>query len=365
MLLNHTSGLNGSGLPNFGPDEETIEKGVQRLSRIPRLFQPGEECSYCNPGTVIAGYIVQCLRKKSWYTVVRERIFGPLQMKHAATIPEEYLLFSAAVGHYKDAASGAPVRTSRALLPISYGPAGATLMMSASDLITFARTHLSGGVGPNGVRILSEESAQEMQRTSVSNEGRPYWSLDLGIGWWRSPDGLLSHSGGAPGVSSRLCVHPAHNLAIAVLTNSAHGGHLADEIILHFVEHMTAANLTRSFTDDDTPQELIGAVDAYEGVYEDVGMIYRVRRIGADLTMTQQATFAYYDMTSVQETDPFPLVHIGDDKFIWRASEEVAGGARSKSRLFVFRGADEGGRATHIGNKEHLYKRSEPAAATI
>jgi CubicO group peptidase (beta-lactamase class C family) len=361
MLLNHTAGLSGSVLPSYGPDEETIEKGVHRLARLPRLFQPGEECSYSNPGTVIAGYIVQCLRKKSWYTVVRDRIFAPLQMKHAASIPEEYLLFSSAVGHFKDPATSKPVRTSRALLPTSYGPAGATLMMSATNLITFARAHMAGGVGSNGVRILSKQSTQEMQRTSVSNQGRTYWPLDLGIGWWRSADGLLNHNGGAPGVTSKLFVHPASNFAIAVLTNSDHGGDLANELILPFLEGRSTANVGRSFSQDDTPRELIRAPEAYEGVYEDSANIFRVSQTGPSLTLTRQAKFAYYDSVPLHESEPAPLEHIGDDTFVWHASPEVAGPLKSKSRIFQFRGSDPNGRALHVCNMWHLYKRRQQA----
>jgi len=123
MLINHTSGINGEILPDHGPDEETVEKGVHRWVKLGQLFPPGSEFSYCNAAVSMAGYIVQRIRRRSWYTLVRERIFDPLEMRHSISIPEEAMLYRTAVGHYLDPATpGRIVRTSRSLLPSSFGP---------------------------------------------------------------------------------------------------------------------------------------------------------------------------------------------------------------------------------------------------
>jgi len=98
MLLNHTSGIDGELLPDKGHDEETIEKGITRFAELGQLFAPGTEFSYCNAGTVIAGYLAQQLRRNSWYSLIKERIFAPLKMNHAAALPEDAILHRAAVG---------------------------------------------------------------------------------------------------------------------------------------------------------------------------------------------------------------------------------------------------------------------------
>lgn len=357
MLLNHTSGINGSTLPDTGPDEETVEKAVRRIAQLDELFAPGEECSYCNPGTVLAGYIVGRLRQKSWYTVVRERIFEPLEMRQAISLPAESLLYSAAVGHFTDPVSGELVRTTRALLPLGYGPAGATLMMTASDLVTFARAHMGYGVGANGVRILSERSAREMQRVSVDNSGRGYWLQDMGIGWMRSTDGLLNHNGGAPGAVSHLYAHPERDFAVAVLTNTDHGGGMIYDLVLPMLQDWSTTKVGGVFHEDDVLQDWVRPPEAYVGTFEDPATIYRVTRTDAGLDMTYQAKFPYYDSISTEETAPAPLEHIGGEKFVWRAAADVAGSPRSTARLMSFRGSDDAGRARHIGNKNHLYVR--------
>lgn len=74
MLVNHTSGINCSMLPDHGPDQERIEDAISRCSGLGQLFGPGEATSYCNIATVIAGYLTQTLRGESWYQLIKSRL---------------------------------------------------------------------------------------------------------------------------------------------------------------------------------------------------------------------------------------------------------------------------------------------------
>src|SRR5262249_43928224 len=161
------------------------------------VHDPGAEFSYCNGGFVIAGYLVQRLTRTSWYDLVRDRIYTPLGMHHSVTLPEEALLHRTSVGHFLDPKTLVPVRTSRCLLPLGFSPGGTTLMMSASDLLTFAQTHIHDGICVNGARILSEQSARSMRRQTVCCR-KPAFAQGVGLAWMLFTDGGLGHGGGAP-----------------------------------------------------------------------------------------------------------------------------------------------------------------------
>ncbi len=65
MLVNHTNGIDADILSDQGADNERIVDAISRFSGAGQLFAPGEDCSYSNPGMVIAGHLVQKLRGRA------------------------------------------------------------------------------------------------------------------------------------------------------------------------------------------------------------------------------------------------------------------------------------------------------------
>lgn len=347
MLLNHTSGIDGSWLPDYGHDEETLDKAIARYAQLGQLFAPGTEWSYCNVAPVIAGYLVQRLRGKSWYGLVRERIFEPLRMDHAVTLPEEALLFRAAVGHYLDRESGALHRTSFAFGPLSFGPAGTTLMMSARELITFAQLHMAEGVACNGARILSARSTHAMQQQTVDNRGKGYtWDLDMGIGWTLPEPGLLHHAGGGPGVVSVLYVDPAKQWAAAILTNAAHGWGLANELMTPWLAALRWSKPVGTLAVKKDPvgvQEI--DTERYIGTYEDVLTRFTVSAGASGLELSRQKKFGDCESVSTEPSPPASLTPLGNDQFLL----ETAGDLPEAARIVAFRNRDAAGRMRHLG----------------
>jgi CubicO group peptidase (beta-lactamase class C family) len=339
MLLNHTSGIDGDILPDQGHDEETIEKGVSRFAQLRQKFAPGSEFSYCNAATVIAGHLVQRLTGKSWYTLVRERIFAPLRMKHAATLPEEAILQRAAVGHFLDASRRAPVRTSCAFLPLSFAPCGTTLMMSAADLISFARAHI------DGPGILSERSTRAMQEVTVDNRGKGYTYIDAGIGWMVTRDGMLFHAGGGPGIASVLYVFPKRGFAAAVLTNAPHSLTLINELVKPWLEEL-GGPLPFGVADVRVPRA-VEPVDPtrYVGVYEDILHRFHVASAINGLTLSRQAKLAYYDNVSIEPAPPARLLPLSEHQFLLDTDGPDA------FRIFTFRNQ-------HLGHLSQLYRKA-------
>ena len=316
MLVNHTSGIDGEMVPEQGHDEEIIEKAIPRFADMGMIHEPGADASYCNTATVIAGYLCQRIRERSWYDLVKERIFQPLGMEHAAVLPEDALLHRASVGHFSDPETGEPARTSFAFLPISFAPAGATAMMSASALVTFAAAHMADGTGPNGATILSPESSRAMrvETARLRGEGTP---IAFGLGWMLSEGGFVSHGGGGPGILANLSAHPESNVAVAVMGNSSHSGGLTSELSARWMEEAAGvappAPLVRPIVDEEVD------IARYAGRYGNVAQVYEIAEMPGQLAgsvgMSYWARFPFYDDTPLEPTPIVPLMPVGNDAF--------------------------------------------------
>ena len=123
-LLTHTSGIDGDVFTDTGRGDDCLEKlrrparGCRSRTTRSRRPSPTATRDSSSPGRVI-----EKLTGKTWDVAMRERLFTPLGLSHTVTLPEEALLFRAAVGHLAPAAASrrrAPVWG----LPRSVGPAG-------------------------------------------------------------------------------------------------------------------------------------------------------------------------------------------------------------------------------------------------
>ena len=351
MLVNHTSGIDGEMLPEQGHDEEIIAKAIPRFADMGKIHEPGADASYCNAAHVIAGYLAQKVVGRSWYDLMKARIFQPLGMEHAAVVPEDALLHRASVGHFTDPESGEPVRTSFVFLPVSFAPAGATAMMSASALVTFAAAHMGDGTGPNGATILSADSARAMrtQTSRVRGQGTP---IAFGLGWMLSDDGFVSHGGGGPGILASLAAHPESNVSVAVLTNSSHGGALASELVGKWMEEAAGAA--------PSPPEVRPIVDTevdvarYAGRYENIAQVYEIAEMDSGIGVSLWAKFPFYDDTSTEPIPPLPLKPVGNDAFTFPDAE---GNATAAIMSFLDPGSDD--RMTFIAQGARLVPRSQ------
>jgi CubicO group peptidase (beta-lactamase class C family) len=345
MLLSHRSGIDGGWMPDFGHDDETIAKAIARYARLGQLFAPGTEFSYCNVGYVIAGHIVERMRGASWYDLVGARLFEPLGVADYASTPEAALRFGTSVGHYLDAATGTLDRAPHAFGPLSFAPAGSTMMMSASALLAFAEAHLGDGRGAGGGAILSDEGARAMRAVQISNHGKGYgWDLDMGLGWMISGGGVVNHAGGGPGVFSILYAHPASGWALAILTNSAHGYRVAQDI----AAPMLARFGVRAAGDLDVPPPLTDPLPnlaPYVGTYEDVLTRFEVASGADGLTLVRTKKFADCETDQLMPSPPVRLIAVGDDKFLIAEDERAFEGAE----MVVFRTPAADGRMTFLG----------------
>jgi len=107
------------------------------------------------------------------------------------------------------------------MLPRSLGPAG-LIGSTAADLLGFARMHLTGGVGPDGARLLSAASAAAMTQPQAELPDKYTVGDSWGIGWMRfgwNGHRLIGHDGETIGQTAFMRLLPDDGLAVALLTN--------------------------------------------------------------------------------------------------------------------------------------------------
>ncbi|MEV0280492.1 serine hydrolase domain-containing protein [Streptomyces sp. NPDC050610] len=243
QLMCHVSGFEGDIFTDTGVGDDCLEKFVATLGDAPQLFAPGERFSYNNAGYCVLGRIVEVLREKSYDACLRDHLFAPLGLAHAATSPYEAILHRAAVGHIQAAPDAGFEPAPAWALPRSNAPAGAMLAMRPRDLLAFARMHLADGLGPDGTRVLGAESARAMREHQTDV---PYLGLmgdEWGLGWeifdW--PGGtVVGHDGGTLGQSAFLRAVPGQDVVVAVLTNGGEPLGVYEEIVGHVLRELAA-----------------------------------------------------------------------------------------------------------------------------
>ncbi|MHC6227109.1 serine hydrolase domain-containing protein [Pseudomonas sp. X10] len=341
MLINHTNGIDYDCPAYRDFDEQRIDNAIEDCASKLQLHPPGEATAYSNIGTVIAGYIAQKLRGEGWYSLIKSRIFEPLGLHHSLADITELPRFRVSVGDQVDK-EGKLVQSTKPFLPLSFAPAGATVMMTASDLVTFARALINGGVGLNGARILSQASASLMAKETTGFISPHTWRV--GLGWMLLSGGVLFHGGGGPGVSSALYAHPETGRAFALLTNCSKYGAFDAKLIDPILESWGAT------ADPLTPIE--GAFDtaAYEGSFENQLFRFDVYREGDQLLARMVARQDLYE-TDNAEAPVFELKRVGDHLF----QMNLNGVAHPFPLAFV--NPDATGKMLRLGSMARIFNR--------
>ncbi|MET7762788.1 serine hydrolase domain-containing protein [Streptomyces sp. NPDC005393] len=155
---------------------------------------------------------------QTWDDALRDRLLAPLGLDHSMTLPEEAPRFRVAMSHVGELGHEPEPAPVWDVLPRSAGPYGRVLV-TAADVVRFARMHLDGGTAPDGTRVLSAESAATMRRRVVDClDGWAFMADGWGHGWAQYDwDGVAGygHDGAALGQFSYLRVVPGSGVAAA------------------------------------------------------------------------------------------------------------------------------------------------------
>src|SRR3984885_1201118 len=270
QLLNHTAGFEGDIFTDTGTNDDCVEKYVATLATDPQLFAPGEMFSYNNAGYCVLGRIVEVLRGKPFDQALRDHLFAPLGLTHAATDAYSAILFRAAIGHLPNPEDpdGNPVPAPVYALVKSNAPAGAMLAMRPRDLLSFAAMHLNKGLAADGTRVLSEQSVAAMQTVQATLPPLGLMGDHWGLSWELFDlDGgrVFGHDGGTIGQSAFLRIVPGADLAIALLTNGGNPIGLYFEVYGHLLKELAATEIPAPPPPPAEPQRIDAA--KYVGTY--------------------------------------------------------------------------------------------------
>lgn len=276
-LLTHTSGIEGDFFVDSGRGDDSIARLQDMGTMLPNLFPPGERLSYCNFGFAMLGRITEVLTGLTWDRAIRERLFEPLGMTHALTLPEDTVKFRAAIGHVPNPKKrGESMITPMPWLAFGQKAAGSTPSMSAADLLKFAAMHLDRGITKTGSRILSRQSVRQMQQPQIRLPRHFARGIDAwGLGWMLmrcSGRRVIGHDGGTVGQYAFLRLVPEADLGIALLTNGGDAGALYDAVFSTLLDGLAKIELPDLPQVDDAvridPPRYVGRYANIAGVTE-------------------------------------------------------------------------------------------------
>jgi CubicO group peptidase (beta-lactamase class C family) len=240
-LLAHRSGLGlGAGDLLYWPTTDyTGEQVARRLRHVPLAGSFRDRYAYDNILYGVAQLVVEQVSGQSFETFLRTRIFIPLGMTETrynsdALKPSDNIATGYALADDKD------LQPAPRLSWHNVSGAGG-LYASAHDMSRWMRLQLAGGAyrdaAGNEQRLFAEKTQQQMwsaitplpvAQPSVPEllPAKPNF-LAYGQGWMLSDyrgHKLVWHTGGWPGMVSRVTLLPEQKLGVVVLTNAELGG---------------------------------------------------------------------------------------------------------------------------------------------
>jgi CubicO group peptidase (beta-lactamase class C family) len=220
-LLTHRAGLPRDaawwGLSGRTSTEKRRSLLTTVLKEAP-ASRPGSTYVYSNVGYALAGLMAEQVTGQSWETLMRHRLFEPLEMASAGfgspgwpgDVDQPW-------GHHS---SGGEVQPTQQDNAPALGPAG-TVHCSIPDWAKFAALHLAGARGT--ARLLKPSTFRALQT--------PPSGFDYAGGWvvgertWAGGR-ALSHTGSNTNWFATIWLAPARNFGVLVVTNQ--GGQVAE-----------------------------------------------------------------------------------------------------------------------------------------
>ncbi|MDH6674180.1 CubicO group peptidase (beta-lactamase class C family) [Paenibacillus sp. LBL] len=237
QLLTHTSGLQAD--MNLHAQGWSREQMWDAVLASPLAAKQNTEVIYSDLGYLTLGRIIEKVLGMPLDQAAKQRVFDPLNMRHATLTPDPEQTERYAATEYDETVQGhlcgiVHDEKARALGGIC-GHAG--LFATAGDLLLYARMWLGQGTIPAAPhtevtghvsRILSQAAAGTAVRTHTGH----IQGSNRGLGWvlkgdkmdasgdWMSP-GCYGHTGFT---GTSLWIDPEFDLAVVLLTNRVYGG---------------------------------------------------------------------------------------------------------------------------------------------
>ena len=294
MLLNHSSGIMGTGLSGavlFDDTDPSATDGLLEALATQRLAAaPGEYSVYCNDGFTLAELVVEAVSGMDFMDYVDRYILDPIGLDDTYAPGGDFDTARLAKTYSGNSTEALPVDSLNAI-----GAGG--LYATASDLASF-------GGALTGTKLLKESSLEAMAYPEYSRGIWPDDTLDTlayGLGWdnveWfpfcQSDITALTKGGDTLRYHAALVVLPEYDMAAAVVSSggvSTYNQMAAGKILI-------AALAEEGVTVDESIPALPEAASAampqemkdYAGYYASTTVQYKVE-ISDDGTLTLHCT---------------------------------------------------------------------------
>ncbi|ONI70331.1 serine hydrolase [Actinosynnema sp. ALI-1.44] len=284
-LLFHTNGIEEAyGDP--GEDVDVYERMVGNIVDAPQVSPLGRTHGYSAAlGYAILARTLELHDGKRWDDILRDRLFEPMGLTDTNSWRDQVDETRAATGHLIRSLEEGPIVTPIHHLPRAFGPGG-TITSTTRDVLALAHVLLNEGVAPNGKRILSAASVEEMKRSRVPVPDPymfgPEWALGLIVCDWHG-ETVYASDGSTIGQNARLRLLPDSNTAVTMLTNGGPRESFHREV---FNEVLTGLGVV-TIPDLPAPDPALDLdLSVYEGVYERPGARYEVAAVNGRLSLT-------------------------------------------------------------------------------
>ncbi len=304
-LLTHRSGLGlGAGDLMIFPDG-----GDFTMTDVARSFQYQKQVSdfrtkydYDNLLYIIAGEVVARVSGMSWAKFVELNIMKPLEMEHSAPLFQN-LTDTSNIARPHSIKDGNLIQLKNYSDPSGLFGAAAGVYSSVNDMSKYLLLYLNECRYGDSLSetLISEKNHSELWKPHTNKwfnatPKPPYKSHfgAYGLGWGISDKNgfiVYEHTGGLPGMLSKMVVIPELNSGVIVLTNSDPGGYsywtISQEIVDAFIAveqkdwigYMKSKIASRTATGDSVTKAVWNTVnkaktkhlnlDDYVGTYTD------------------------------------------------------------------------------------------------
>jgi len=209
-LLSHTSGMQAEPI---GPWWER-SPGVSFAELVARnagsgpVLPPGAAFHYSNLGFALLGEMVARLRGAGWWSLVRDRLLGPLGMNRTSYDARAPYARGSSVDHFAGTRHDEPHADTRAMAPAGQ------LWSTIADLARWVDLLATGHP-----EVIDRATLLEMATPAAPGD-----DYGLGLRLLRSPGGVLvGHTGSMPGFLATAFVQQDTREGVVALTNATTG----------------------------------------------------------------------------------------------------------------------------------------------
>ncbi|HEY0304453.1 MAG TPA: serine hydrolase domain-containing protein, partial [Longimicrobiales bacterium] len=211
-LLSHSAGLGSYFNRKFMESSRTRYRTVDEMMTLARpdslRFKPGSAFRYSNTGFLVLGKVIEVVEGRSYFDVVRDRIYKPLGMTATDAFQLDQVNPNLAVGYTRaPGPNGVELRNNIFEHVIRGGPAGGGYS-NAPDMLRYAEALRTGK--------LIKRSTLDLMRSPKPELGAPRYGY--GFALFDGPQ-VWGHGGDFPGIDFDLNQYGESGYTVIVMAN--------------------------------------------------------------------------------------------------------------------------------------------------